>query len=131
VPAIAYIFIKIKKMITSAVPKLPFINKQETIDYYVNQLGFTLQSDYGEYLIMQLDNAELHFFSYPALKPANSDFMVYLRIDSGIGDLFQEFQTQNITIHPNGKLDLKAWKQLEFSITNPNGTLLTFGQAKS
>ena len=116
-------------MIISVVPKLPFLNKQESIDYYVNKLGFTLRSDYGDYLIIELDKAELHLFSYPGLKPGSSDFMVYLRIDNGIEDLYQKLQRQSVPIHPNGKLEVKPWKQQEFSITDPNGTLLTFGQA--
>ena len=67
-------------MITSIVPKLPFIDKQQTVDYYVN-LGFKLRSDYGDYLIVDLEGVELHFFSYPKLEPGKSDFMIYLRIN--------------------------------------------------
>jgi len=68
-------------MITSIVPKLPFIDKQQTVDYYVNRLGFKLRSDYGDYLIVDLEGVELHFFSYPKLEPGKSDFMIYLRIN--------------------------------------------------
>ena len=63
-------------MITSIVPKLPFINKEQTIDFYVNRLGFKLASDYGDYFIILPDNAELHFFAYPTLNPTKSDFMI-------------------------------------------------------
>jgi hypothetical protein len=35
-------------MITRVVPKLPFIDKQQTIEFYVNGLGFNLQFDYGD-----------------------------------------------------------------------------------
>ena len=52
-------------MITTAIPKLPFINKQETITWYVKRLGFTLRSDYEDYLILSRDNVELHFFFLP------------------------------------------------------------------
>ena len=55
--------------------------------------------------------------------------MVYLRIDNGIEELYQKFQKENIRMHPNGKLEVKPWKQQEFSITDANGTFLTFGQA--
>jgi uncharacterized glyoxalase superfamily protein PhnB len=41
-------------MITSVIPKLPFIDKQLTIDFYVDQLGFKLRSDYGDYIILDL-----------------------------------------------------------------------------
>ena len=116
-------------MITSIISKLPFINKEQTIDYYVNQLGFILKSDYNDYMIMELDKAEIHFFSYPDLKPDKSDFMVYVRIDNDIEDPYQRIQDNDVMIHPNGKLELKPWKQKEFSIIDTNGTLLTFGQA--
>src|SRR5687768_360854 len=106
-------------MITSVVPKLPFIDKQQTIDYYVNQLGFTLRADYNDYIIMTLEGAELHFFSYCELEPGKSDFMIYLRVNEGIDVMYQMFQKKGIAIHPNGKLTDKPWGQREFVITDP------------
>lgn len=116
-------------MISRVVPKLPFIDKQQTIEFYVNRLGYKLLSDYGDYLIVGFENAELHFFFFPDLLPAKSDFMIYLRVDTGIEALYQHVQNNGVAIHPNGKLETKSWKQSEFSILDPNGTLLTFGQA--
>lgn len=116
-------------MIAAAVPKLPFIDKQQTIDYYVNQLGFILRSDYGDYVITSLEGAELHFFSYPTLVPGKSDFMIYLRMNGDIEVMYQTLQKKGVAIHPNGKLTDKPWGQKEFAIIDPNGTLLTFGQA--
>jgi hypothetical protein len=114
-------------MISTIVPKLPYITKQPTIQFY-ELLGFSLRSDYGDYLIMDFVPCELHFFSYPTLQPGKSDFMIYLRIDSEIEKLYRKIQESGIAIHPNGKLSEKPWKQKEFSILDPNGTLLTFGQ---
>lgn len=114
-------------MITSVIPKLPFIDKQKTIDFYT-QIGFQLQSDYGDYMLMRAPHAEVHFFSFPTLQPAKSDFMIYLPV-AGIESMYREFQEKGIAIHPNGKLEDKLWKQREFSVSDPNGTLLTFGQA--
>lgn len=115
-------------MITSIVPKLPFIDKNQTIAFYVNQLGFKLASDYGDYFIILLDNAELHFFAYPTLIPSKSDFMIYLRIDSGIDELYSKYSNCEPLLNIIGKLESKHWQQREFAITDPNGTLLTFGQ---
>ena len=115
-------------MITSVIPKLPFTEKQKTQDFYL-KLGCTLDSDYGDYLIVSLEQIELHFFSFPDLKPDTSDFMIYIRIDSDIETYYQKFQDAGIAIHPNGKLEKKPWNQLEFSILDPCGTLLTFGQS--
>lgn len=113
-------------MISSVIPKLPFIDRQKTIDFYT-VLGFSIKSDYPDYLIAVSDKLELHFFSFPSLQPAKSDFMIYLRV-SAIDAMYQSIQ-QKLPIHPNGKLETKSWGQREFSIIDPNGTLLTFGQS--
>ncbi|PIQ48146.1 MAG: glyoxalase/bleomycin resistance/extradiol dioxygenase family protein [Cytophagales bacterium CG12_big_fil_rev_8_21_14_0_65_40_12] len=116
-------------MITAVVPKLPFINKQDTLTFYVNYLGFTLRSDYGDYLIMDKDSIELHFFLFPKLEPSKSDFMIYLRIDNDIEGLHAEYLKNAQSIRFIVKLETKPWGQKEFSIADPNGTCLTFGQA--
>ncbi|MFN8335979.1 MAG: VOC family protein [Cyclobacteriaceae bacterium] len=113
-------------MITSVIPKLPFIDKQKTADFY-KVLGFAITSDYPDYLIATSGKLELHFFSFPLLEPSKSDFMIYLRVDD-IDTLYENVR-QKLSIHPNGKLNTKAWGQREFAITDPNGTLITFGQA--
>ncbi len=115
-------------MITSIIPKLPFIDKKQTLDFYVNQLGYEPGSDYGDYFIIHLDKAELHFFAYPTLIPGKSDFMVYLRVDEGIDELYSRYSNAKPAINIIGKLELKHWRQKEFAIIDPNGTLLTFGQ---
>ena len=78
---------------------------------------------------VDLPAAELHFFAYPELVPGKSDFMIYLRVDNGIEEMYQIFQKEGVLIHPNGKLEVKPWGQKEFSILDPNGTLITFGVA--
>ncbi|WOK07966.1 VOC family protein [Imperialibacter roseus] len=115
-------------MLTSVVPKLPFINKQQTVDFYVNQLGFTVRSDYGDYLIMDKDGVELHFFSFPTIVPAKSDFMIYVRVSEGIEKLYDGYLHSMPTFRVTPLLT-QPWGQKEFSISDPNGTLLTFGQA--
>lgn len=116
-------------MITTVISKLPFIDKQETVDFYISKLGFKLISDYGDYLILTINSIEIHFFSFPKLIPSKSDFMIYLRVDSDIEGYYNELNNNKIEIHPNGKLETKPWNQKEFSIIDPNGTLLTFGQS--
>lgn len=114
-------------MITSVIPKLPFIDKQKTIAFFTS-LGFVERADYTDYVVMTSDHTELHFFSFPTLKPEKSDFMIYFRTNE-VDKLYADLQQKNITIHPNGPLKIQPWKQKEFSILDPNGTLLTFGQA--
>jgi hypothetical protein len=116
-------------MITSAIPKLPYIDKQTTIHFYTAQLGFTLTADYGDYLIMTKDAAELHFFAYPTLLPTKSDFMIYLRVDNNIHALYEQWKNTEPPIQRIDAPTPKPWGQIEMAIIDPNGTLLTFGQA--
>ena len=115
-------------MITQIIPKLPFINKEETLLYFTEKLGFSMVSDYGDYCILKINSEEIHFFEYKNLDPKKSDFMIYLRIEK-IDEFYKNLQTKNVEIHPNGKLETKPWNQKEFSLLDPNGTLLTFGES--
>lgn len=113
-------------MFTAIIPKIPFIEKRETVDFYVSKLDFKVISDYGDYLLMKKDGLEIHFFHYPELIKEKSDFMLYIRV-SDIENLYVSLQENGVNIHPNGKLETKPWGQKEFSIIDPAGTLLTFG----
>lgn len=115
-------------MITAIIPKLPFIDKGKTLSFY-ESLGFVLNSDYGDYCIISKDDFEIHLFSFNDLNPMKSDFMIYVRLENEIDGFYKKLMDNNIEIHPNGKLEVKPWNQIEFSIIDPNGTLLTFGQS--
>jgi hypothetical protein len=94
-------------MITSVIPKLPFIDKAITLDFYVGRLGFVLHADYGDYLILQRDAAELHFFSYPTIVPGKSDFMIYLRVDNGIELLYEQWKNNGQHLPQMGMKNVK------------------------
>jgi hypothetical protein len=53
---------------------------------------------------------------------------VYIRI-TAIDNLYQSFIDNNVSIHPNVKLETKPRGQREFSLLYPNINLLTFGQS--
>lgn len=114
-------------MISQIIPKIPFIDKAATLAYYKN-LGFEFPADYDQYLIATYNNSELHFFEFLDLVPTNSDFMLYLKISNNIDKFHQQIQDKDIAIHPNGSLETKPWGMREFSLIDPNGTLLTFGE---
>jgi hypothetical protein len=116
-------------MLTAINPKLPMRNKSITRDFYINQLGFKDigSHDYPQYLILQKDNIEIHFFEFVALEPKENYGQVYIHTDN-ICELYQCFINDNVEIHPNGKLKTQAWGQKEFSILDPDNNLLTFGQ---
>jgi len=117
-------------MFTHINPKLPMRNKAITKDYFLNQLGFIElgSTDYPEYLMVQKDNIEIHFFLFKALNPKENYGQVYIRTDA-IEALYQSYIDNGVAIHPNGKLETRPWGQKEFSILDPDTNLLTFGQA--
>jgi hypothetical protein len=116
-------------MLTAIHPKLPMRNKAVTKDYYVNKLGFTVlgSAEYDEYLMLQKDEIEIHFFLFKALDPKENYGQVYIRTND-IDTLYQALQDNNVAIHPNGHLQIQPWQQKEFSLLDPDNNLLTFGQ---
>lgn len=117
-------------MLTNICPKLPMRDKQATKSFYIDKLGFSNYGafDYEGYLMMQLDNIEIHFFEFKDLDPKENYGQVYIRT-SNIENLYEFFLNNNVPIHPNGSLQAKPWGQKEFSVLDPDNNLLTFGQS--
>lgn len=115
-------------MLTQIHPKLPMRDAQRTKAYYLDALGFNLIGDYGDYLMLRKDAVEIHFFEFKNLQPEENYGQVYIRT-SDIDGLYASLLKNNIEIHPNGKLENKAWGQREFALLDPDNNLLTFGQA--
>lgn len=118
-------------MLTSIHPKLPMRDKTATKDYYVNRLGFQIfgSADYDGYLMVEKDNIQIHFFQFKELDPKENYGQVYIRTND-IDNLYQSLLDNNVTIHPNGKLQIKPWGQKEFALLDPDNNLLTFGQSE-
>lgn len=108
-------------------PKLPMRNINATKDYYINNLGFTMIGDFGNYLLLQNDAIEVHFFEYKELDTNTNYGQVYIRLEN-IEEFYKNLLKKNIEIHPNGKLETKPWGQKEFSLVDPDINLLTFGE---
>jgi hypothetical protein len=116
-------------MLTAINPKLPMRNKSVTRDFYIRQLGFRQlgSADFEEYLMVEKDNIEIHFFEFKALNPRENYGQVYIRTND-IDSLYQLLLDNKVGIHPNGALQVKPWGQKEFSLLDPDNNLLTFGQ---
>jgi len=117
-------------MLVQIHPKLPMRNKAVSIDYYINRLGFSnaATADYDGYLMVQKDQVQIHFFEFPELDTSENYGQVYIRTDN-IDELYQSMLDRGIAIHPNGSLEVKPWRQKEFSLLDPDNNLLTFGQS--
>lgn len=115
-------------MLTSICPKLPMRNKQVTLEYYVDLLGFTIIGDYDDYLLVKKEGIEIHFFAFKELNELENYGQVYIRT-TNISDVYLDLQKRNVPIHPNGRLETKPWGQMEFSLLDPDHNLLTFGES--
>jgi len=105
-------------------------NKAVTKDFYVNKLGFAAFGtvDYDNYLMVEKDNIQIHFFEFTELDPKENYGQVYIRTDD-IDSLYQSMLDRKLSIHPAGHLQIKPWGQKEFAMLDPDNNLLTFGQA--
>jgi len=116
-------------MLTAIIPKLPMRDKTVTSNYYIDQLGFKYigSDDFEQYLIVEKDNLQIHFFEYKGLDPKENYGQVYIR-SSNVTKLYQDLIDKKVAIHPNGHLKTKPWGQIEFALLDPDNNLLTFGQ---
>lgn len=116
-------------MLKSICPKLPMRKKSATLEYYVNKLGFEVfgNADYPDYLMIQKDDLQIHFFEFKELNPKENYGQVYIRTNT-IDELYQSLLDNGVAIHPAGHLQTKPWGQKEFSLLDPDNNLLTFGQ---
>ena len=71
-------------MLTDINPKLPMRNKAITKDYYLNKLGFQEfgNRDFNDYLMVQKDQIQIHFFEFKDLNPKENYGQVYIRTDN-------------------------------------------------
>ncbi len=116
-------------MLTDINPKLPMRNKETTKGFYINKLGFHIfgNADYPDYLMIEKDEIQIHFFYFKELDPKENYGQVYIKTND-IDGLYQTFLDKKTIIHSNGHLQLKPWGQKEFSVLDPDNNLLTFGQ---
>lgn len=119
-------------MLTDIIPKLPMRDKTITRNYYVDKLGFRYigSDDFEQYLIVEKDNLQIHFFEFKTLDPKENYGQIYIRTNN-VDELYQSLLHNKVDIHPNGHLENKPWQQREFSLLDPDNNLLTFGQSKN
>lgn len=117
-------------MLTDIHPKLPMRSKSITREFYLEKLGFTEfgSADFEGYLMVQKDNIQIHFFEFPSLDPKENYGQVYIRTNN-IDQWYQLALEKRVNIPAAGHLQLKPWRQREFSILDPDNNLLTFGES--
>jgi extradiol dioxygenase family protein len=116
-------------MLTDINPKLPMRDKARTKEFYIDKLGFQqFGNDYDEYLMVEKDKIQIHFFEFKELDPKENYGQVYIRTND-IDKLYQSLLDKKVSIQPRGDLQTKPWQQREFSLLDPDNNLLTFGQS--
>jgi len=111
-------------MTQQAVPVLPALSIKETMLFYETKLGFS-GHDHGGYATMENNGTRLHFFECKdKYLCENSGCYIYT---DNIEDLYARLSAFDI-IHPDGKLESKAWGIKEFCVVDNNGNLLRFGE---
>jgi catechol 2,3-dioxygenase-like lactoylglutathione lyase family enzyme len=112
-------------MLKSAVPILASLNAEETIQFYTEKLGFKFINNWDGYVIFSRDEISIHLWptNDPELPKATACYIYVSEVDS----LYNEYKKLGI-VHPNGKLEVKAWKLKQFSVLDNNGNLINFGE---
>lgn len=115
-------------MLTTIHPKLPMRDKTITKEFFVNKLGFTqFGGDYPDYLMVEKDGIQIHFFLFRELDPKENYGQVYIRTDN----IEQDYEYVKSRGVKTNALETKPWGQKEFSLLDPDNNLLTFGQDPS
>lgn len=114
----------------TAIPILPSRSVNDTLTFF-RRLGFEGKiHGYGDYAILARETVELHFFTHPELRPAESSAMCYIRV-SDVESLYRAFVLAELPQRGIPRLDAledKPWGMREFAIIDPDGNLLRIGQ---
>ncbi|MFT5569443.1 MAG: hypothetical protein ACI9RP_001483 [Cyclobacteriaceae bacterium] len=88
-----------------------------TRKYYFEQLGFSAIGSvgYDDYLMLEKDQIQVHFFKLKALESKENYGQVYIRMDE-INCFYQSLIDNRTKTHPNVPLQVKPWGQKEFSV---------------
>ena len=111
--------------LVAAIPKLASLDIERSLAFF-EQLGFKRVGSYPDYGIIERDGVQIHFWlCTDARIPKETACRITV---AGIEQLFETFSAKGV-IHPNGHLALKPWGVWEFSISDPDGNLVTFQEA--
>ncbi|GAA4459654.1 hypothetical protein GCM10023093_01010 [Nemorincola caseinilytica] len=113
-------------MLTDINPKLPMRDRSATRRFYIDELGFQqFGGEYDDYLMVQRDNIQIHFFRFATLDPNENYGQVYIRTND-IEEWYHRLKARGVKTTP---LEHKPWGQKEFALLDPDNNLLTFGQS--
>lgn len=113
-----------------AIPQLPSRSIEKTLAFYA-RLGFEGEAVPGHaYAIAVRGSLELHFFLHETLRPHESSFSCYLRVQD-VEAMYQAFSAAGLPatgIPRMERLENKSWGMKEFAVLDEDGTLIRIGQ---
>lgn len=113
-----------------AIPQLPSRFIEKTIAFYA-RLGFEGEAVPGHgYAILVRGDLEIHFFQHESLRPEESSFSCYFRVQD-VETIYAAFSGAALPrkgIPRMEPLENKPWGMKEFAIIDEDGTLIRVGQ---
>ncbi|GGX51084.1 bleomycin resistance protein [Tateyamaria omphalii] len=113
-----------------ACPILPSRDFSVTETFY-KRLDFDTWYKDNDYLLMNRDKVELHFFSHPKHTPETCDHEVYIRPKSVdvLSDQIEKLDLPRAGAFPKFlPAEDKPWGMREAALWDPDGTLLRIGE---
>jgi catechol 2,3-dioxygenase-like lactoylglutathione lyase family enzyme len=109
--------------IDSTIPVLASLDLHESARFYTERLGFTQMLLVQDYLIVQRDGAEIHFWLCGDRRIAENT-CCYLRVPNTQA-LFEEFTARGLELAPPA---VRPWGMKELYVIDPHGNLLKLGE---
>ena len=114
-----------RSVFCSAIPVLPALEISRSVTFYEQQLGFTKKFEFDDYAGLTRDGIELHLWLCENRQISeNTSCRINVK---NIERLYEEYQRVDV-IHPNGKLEQKAWVLNELVILDLNGNAIHFAE---
>ena len=127
-----------------AIPALPVVDMEKSIDFYRDKLGFVLAFQEGGFAIVRRDAVEIHLWaasdeswrgrggSRPVVSGAESFIAgtASCRVEvEGVDELHRVLNPLGI-LHPNAPLRDQWYGMREFGVLDPDRNLITFYQRR-
>jgi catechol 2,3-dioxygenase-like lactoylglutathione lyase family enzyme len=109
--------------ITATVPVLASLDFVESAAFYTRYLGFHERLQAADYLILERDGLELHFWLCTERHVAQNT-SCYVRTRD-CQALYSEFSGRGLALAPPERT---PWGMLELYVIDPHGNLLKFGE---
>ena len=111
----------------TTIPVLASLNIADSARFYRDVLGFTTAYQDDNYLIMQREQMELHFWLTDDKRyPENTS--CYIR-GGQIVALYAEYSDKDFGSGRLSDFSIRPWNMQEFYVHDPHGNLLRFGCA--